>query len=30
MQSLRDEPQLAQIYELLAEELAASILARPK
>lgn len=28
--SLQGEPQLAQIYELLAEELAASILARPK
>jgi predicted short-subunit dehydrogenase-like oxidoreductase (DUF2520 family) len=28
--ALREEPQLAQIYELLAGELAASILARPK
>ncbi|MEO8378538.1 MAG: DUF2520 domain-containing protein [Acidobacteriota bacterium] len=28
--ALQDEPQLAQIYELLAAELAASILARPK
>jgi predicted short-subunit dehydrogenase-like oxidoreductase (DUF2520 family) len=27
---LRDEPQLAQIYELLADEIAGSILARPK
>lgn len=30
MAALDDEPQLAQIYELLASELAASILARPK
>lgn len=28
--ALRDEPQLAQIYELLADEIAGSILARPK